>query len=44
MLLSWPSGVLQEADEATGPYFDVTSNSPFIVDLSAARKFYRIRL
>jgi hypothetical protein len=44
MVLSWPQGTLQEADEVTGPYFDVTSNSPFLVDLSAARKFYRIRL
>ncbi len=44
MQLSWPQGTLQEADEVTGPYFDVTPNSPFVVDLSAARKFYRIRL
>jgi hypothetical protein len=44
MVLSWPAGILQEADEVTGPYFDVTSNSPFEVDLTSARKFYRIRL
>jgi hypothetical protein len=44
MVLSWPQGTLQEADEVTGPYFNVTSVSPFVVDLSAARKFYRIRL
>jgi hypothetical protein len=42
--LAWPRGVLQEADEITGPYRDVTGSSPFIVDLSEASKFYRIRL
>ncbi len=44
MLLTWPRGTLQEADEVSGPYVDVTSIPPFEVDLSSARKFYRIRL
>jgi hypothetical protein len=42
--LSWTQGTLQESDEAAGPYHDVTSQSPFTVDLTEARKFYRIRL
>ena len=44
MQLSWPRGTLQQADEATGPYFDVTQSSPFFVTPNAARKFFRIRL
>ncbi len=44
MQLAWPRGILQEADEATGPFTDVTASSPITVDLSEARKFYRIRL
>jgi len=44
MRLDWPRGTLQEADEVTGPYRDVTVISPLTVDLSEARKFYRIRL
>lgn len=44
MQLSWPRGTLQEANEVTGPYTDVTSVSPFVVDLSEAKRFYRIRL
>ena len=42
--LSWPRGTLQEADEAAGPYRDVTGVSPLTVDLTEARKFFRIRL
>jgi len=44
MQLFWPRGTLQEADEVTGPFVDVTSSSPLTVDLSEARKFYRVRL
>jgi hypothetical protein len=44
MQLTWPRGTLQEADEVTGPYVDVTTNSPLTVDLSESKKFYRIRL
>jgi hypothetical protein len=44
MELSWPRGMLQEADEAVGPYHDVTTESPLTVDLTESRKFYRVRL
>lgn len=44
MILSWPRGTLQEADEVTGPYFDVTQSSPFLATPNAAQKFFRIRL
>jgi hypothetical protein len=44
MRLTWPRGTLQEADEVTGPYRDVTEISPLTVDLSEATRFYRIRL
>jgi hypothetical protein len=44
MQLSWPRGTLQEADNVTGPYLDVTTISPITVDLTEFRKFYRIRL
>lgn len=41
--LSWPFGTLQEADEATGPYCDLTDVSPFSPPMTAVRRFYRIR-
>ena len=44
MQLAWPRGTLQEADEVTGPYRDVTEISPLTVDLSETSKFYRLRL
>jgi hypothetical protein len=44
MQLTWPRGTLQEADEVTGPYVDVTTNSPLTVDLTETKKFYRIKL
>ncbi len=44
MQLTWPRGTLQEADEVTGPYLDMTQISPWTVNLSASKKFYRIRL
>jgi hypothetical protein len=44
MQLSWPRGTLQEADDVTGPYVNVTQISPLTVDLSESRKFYRIQL
>ena len=43
MMLTWPRGTLQQADEATGPYFDMPQSSPFFVSPTGARKFYRIR-
>jgi hypothetical protein len=43
--LSWPRGTLQQADAVTGPYHDVTDQSPLTVDLAeAATQFYRLRL
>ena len=44
MHLTWPRGILQEADNVTGPYSDLPGVSPFTVDFSASRKFYRIRM
>lgn len=44
MQLTWPQGTLQEADEVTGPYQDISATSPYTVDLTASKKFYRIRL
>jgi hypothetical protein len=41
--LSWQLGTLQEADEVEGPYHDVTTQSPFIIDLTETRKFFRVR-
>ena len=48
--LTWSVGVLQQADDVSGPYIDVTVtngltvsrvSSPYNVTPSAARKFYR---
>ena len=44
MELVWPRGTLQEADDVIGPYRDVTTDSPFAVDLTETAKFYRIGL
>ncbi|HEX5218058.1 MAG TPA: lamin tail domain-containing protein [Verrucomicrobiae bacterium] len=43
MLLSWPRGTLQQADEATGPFVDMAVTSPYFVNPTEARKFFRIR-
>jgi hypothetical protein len=43
MVLSWPRGTLQQADEVTGPYSDLPQSSPYFVTPNTARKFYRIR-
>ena len=43
MVLSWPRGTLQQADEVTGPYSDMPQSSPYFVTPNTARKFYRIR-
>jgi len=42
--LSWPQGVLEEADEVTGPYRDIQCTSPCLIVPTESRKFYRIRL
>lgn len=45
LILNWATGTLQQADEAAGPYSDVTAaTSPYSVSASAARKFYRVRV
>ncbi|MDH7501993.1 MAG: cadherin repeat domain-containing protein, partial [Verrucomicrobiota bacterium] len=41
--LSWSQGVLQEADEVTGPYRDVQCTPPCVIVPTESRKFYRIR-
>jgi hypothetical protein len=44
VILTWPAGVLQSADEVTGPYVDVpAASSPFSAPATAAKKFYRVR-
>ena len=44
--LSWPAGVLQSADQATGTYTDITPTptSPYLVSPTLSKKFYRVRL
>ncbi|MCX8108676.1 MAG: hypothetical protein N3G20_07730, partial [Verrucomicrobiae bacterium] len=37
------TGVLQAADEVTGPYSDVVGTSPLTITPTAAKKFYRAR-
>lgn len=45
VILTWPVGTLQEADEVTGPYTDVTGAvSGYSIPASAAKKFFRLRL
>jgi hypothetical protein len=42
--LTWPRGILQQADNVTGPYTDVQSvASPYVITPTGLRKFYRIR-
>lgn len=43
ILLTWPSGTLQEADVVTGPYTTVTNAaSPYVISSSSLQKFYRL--
>lgn len=44
VIITWPAGTLQEADEVTGPYTDVEAASPLTTPASGNGKFYRIRL
>lgn len=42
--LTWDRGVLQDADEVAGPWNDaLDAFSPYSTQLTAARKFYRLR-
>jgi hypothetical protein len=44
LTISWPTGVLYQADNAGGPYTIVTGAiSPYPVTSTAARKFYLLR-
>jgi hypothetical protein len=44
VILTWPTGTLQEAADVTEPFTDVAAGSPFITPASALKHFYRIRL
>jgi hypothetical protein len=45
VLISWPSGTLQQADAVTGPFTDVSNaTSPYTVPAGTSVKFYRCRL
>ncbi|HWI57844.1 MAG TPA: DUF2341 domain-containing protein, partial [Bacillota bacterium] len=45
LVLSWPQGTLQVADQVNGTYNDVTTaTSPYSVPLTATQKFYRIKV
>lgn len=44
VIIRWSCGVLQSADEATGPWTDVLgATSPFCTPTSEQKKFYRVR-
>jgi hypothetical protein len=43
--LTWPAGTLQQADEVTGPYTDVSgAMSPYTITPAEAKKFYRLKM
>jgi hypothetical protein len=44
--LTWPSGTLQSADAAAGPYADITptAGSPYPVNTTGTQKYYRVRV
>jgi len=44
VIITWPTGTLQEATVVTGPYSDVAGSSPLTTPASGERKFYRIKL
>jgi len=45
LTLTWPGGVLLEADDITGPWTPNNSaTSPYVVPTSAAKHFYRVQL
>jgi hypothetical protein len=42
--LTWPDGILQEADNVLGPYSDLPlATSPYTVSVIGPHKFYRLR-
>ena len=45
ILLTWPQGILQGADDVTGPWSDVSgAASPYLVTPKANEAFYRVRV
>jgi Concanavalin A-like lectin/glucanases superfamily/Immunoglobulin I-set domain/Immunoglobulin domain/Domain of unknown function (DUF2341) len=45
LVLTWPQGTLQSADQVSGPYTDISSAaSPYTVPRSGAQKYYRVRV
>lgn len=45
LILSWPFGTLQQADQATGQYNDLlTATSPYTNAPSGSAKFYRVKV
>jgi len=45
IILSWPSGTLQQSGQAAGPYSDMTGvTSPYTNAPSGAQKFFRVRV
>ncbi|HEU5123948.1 MAG TPA: LamG-like jellyroll fold domain-containing protein [Verrucomicrobiae bacterium] len=45
LTLTWPGGVLLEADDITGPWTPNNSaTSPYVVPTTATKKFYRVQL
>jgi hypothetical protein len=43
LILTWPTGTLQQADAVTGPYVTVTNGaSPYVIPTLSPRKFYRL--
>lgn len=43
VILTWPSGTLQEATAITGPFLDNLATSPYTTPASGPQKFYRVR-
>jgi hypothetical protein len=41
--LNWPAGTLQQADEVTGPYSDLSTALTLTIPANAAKKFYRVK-
>jgi concanavalin A-like lectin/glucanase superfamily protein len=44
VILEWPVGTLQQADQASGTYTDVAGSSPRTLPAGAGKKFYRVKL
>jgi hypothetical protein len=45
VVVTWPNGTLQQADQVTGPYTDMTGvTSPYTNSPSGPMKFYRVKV